>query len=260
MLKLSIFSFFSREPEEEEEEYEIPAEEETRYVPSRNGSTGQVYKGMRIDVLTKEGEPLLTGQIAEFNSSFMALSRLPGELSFKTAPIGASVNLCGYDKRLIPVHYSGVIEESNRISLKVKDLKVESHPENRDNFRLPYAAPASLYRKDDTLFSQPEECQLVDISTGGCCIQTEYVHMEDEVLRIRIKLEDYAPLTFLGQIVRCMERGQGTFRYGILFAQLTDREADSLNKTLYNLQMGIKDTHLRADGGGWYNSGYRKQS
>ena len=55
-----------------------------------------------------------------------------------------------------------------------------------------------------------------------------------------------------------MERGEGKFRYGILFAQLTERETDSLNKTLYNLQMGIRETHRRTSGGSWYNSGYHR--
>lgn len=256
---MGLFSFFSKGSEEEDDDDILEEEEETEYAPSKNVSNGQLYKGMQIEVRLKDGGSLLTGQIAEFNSSTMSLTRLPGELSFKTAPLDSKVDLNGYDKRLVPVHYSGVVTESTRMSFKVKDLKVEVHAENRDNFRLPYTAPASLYRKDDTLFSSPEECQLVDISITGCCVQTDYVHMEDEVLRIRIKLEDYAPLTFLGQIVRCMERGEGKFRYGILFAQLTERETDALRKTLYNLQMGIKETHLRSESGGWYNSGYRRQ-
>lgn len=258
---MGIFSFFSRGPEEEEEEEIdlLEAPEETEYVPGKNVSSGQVYRGMRIDVSVKGGEPVLTGQIVEFNASLMVLHRLPGELSFATVPLGSGVDLNGYDKMLVPIHYTGTVAESTRTVFKVKDLKVESHPEHRTAFRLPYSASASLYRKEDTLFSRPEECELVDISTGGCCIQTDYVHMEDEVLRIRIKIEDYAPLTFLGQIVRCMDRGQNKFRYGILFAQLTDRETDSLNKTLYNLQMGIKETHLRSEGGSWYNSAFRRQ-
>lgn len=256
---MGIFSFFSREREDDEDEDEFLEEEEVQYVPSREASSGQVYKGMQIEVTLKDSrEPLLTGQITEHNAAVIALARLPGELSFKTAPLGADVSLVGYDKRLVPIHFSGTIEESTRTSFRVKNLKREVHTEVRDNFRLPYTAPATLYRQEDTLFSTPEECQLVDISTGGCCVQTDYVHMEDEVLRIRVKLDDYTPLTFLGQIVRCMERGEGKFRYGILFAQLTEREIDSLNKTLYNLQMGIKETHRRTSGGGWYNSGYHR--
>jgi len=143
------------------------------------------------------------------------------------------------------------VQESSRTVFSVKNLKVESHAENRNTFRLPYTAPVSLYRKEDTYFRNAEECTLVNISTGGCCVQSEYVHMEDEVLRIRIKLADYAPLSFLGQIVRCSEHAPGEFWYGILFAQLTEQETAALNKTLYNLQMGIKSTLMRDKEGYW---------
>ena len=77
------------------------------------------------------------------------------------------------------------------------------------------------------------------------------IHMEDEVLRIRVKLEEYAPLNFLGQIVRCVEHAPGQFWYGILFAQLTEQEITALNKTLYNLQMGIKETRVRSEEDRW---------
>ena len=96
----------------------------------------------------------------------------------------------------------------------------------------------------------PEDCQLVNISTGGCCVESEYVHSEDEVVRIRIKLEEYSPFNHIGQIVRCTERN-GKFQYGILFAQLTEQEITSLNRMLFNLQMGMRQTLMKAEEGHW---------
>lgn len=242
---MGIFSsLFAREPEEEEVLTAVPAAEPNRQMES--APTGELFDGMRIEVMTKEGEPLLSGKISERTEDTLTLKRLPGELSFKTSPIGASVSLSGYDKKLIPICLSATVQESSRTIYKLKNLKVESHTENRDTFRLPFSAPVSLFRKDDERFKNPEDCQLINISTGGCCIQSEYIHMEDEVLRIRVKLEEYAPLNFLGQIVRCVEHAPGLFRYGILFAQLTEQEITALNKTLYNLQMGIKETRIRS--------------
>lgn len=244
---MGIFSFFSRDEDEEEEELE--QEQSSTLVLGRqqeSAPTGELFEGMRIDVMSKEGDPLLSGRITECLEDNLTLGRLPGELSFKIAPLNTSVSLSGYDKKLIPISLSATVTESTRTVLKVTNLKVESHAENRETFRLPYSAPVSLYRNDDDRYKNPEECQLINISTGGCCIQSEYIHMEDEVLRIRIKLDEYAPLNFLGQIVRCVEHGRGQFWYGILFAQLTEQEITSLNKTLYNLQMGIKETRIRA--------------
>ena len=71
------------------------------------------------------------------------------------------------------------------------------------------------------------------------------------MLRIRLKLDDYTPLNFVGQIVRCVEHAPGKFRYGFLFAQLTEEEITSLNKILFNLQTGVKRTHMRTEQGHW---------
>lgn len=245
---MGIFSFFSKDSEEDEEELELAAEQAAKLTPHlpESAPTGELFLGMRIDVMTKDGTPQLSGRIIGLDTDTLTLGRLPGELSFKIAPIGAAMNLSGYDKKLIPISLSATVQESSRTTFKLKDLNVVSHAENREAFRLPYSAPVSLYREDDDRYKNAEECQLINISTGGCCIQSEYIHMEDEVLRIRVKLDEYAPLNFMGQIVRCVERSPGKFWYGILFAQLTEQEITALNKTLYNLQMGIKETRIRS--------------
>ena len=246
---MGIFSFFSRE-EDDEDEYEEEQTQEAGRQPE-SALTGELFKGMRMDVTDKEGLPLLSGKVSEKSPDSLSLTRLPSELSFKIVTIGTTVNINGFDKKLIPISLSGTVQESSRTIFKLKNLKVESHAENRDNFRLPYTAPVSLFRKEDDHFRHPEECTLINISTGGCCVQSEYAHIEDEVLRIRVKLDDYAPQNFLGQIVRCSEHAPGQFWYGILFAQLTEQETAALNKTLYNLQMGIKDTLMRDETGYW---------
>ena len=246
---MGIFSFFSRE-EDDEDEYEEEQTQEAGRQPE-SALTGELFKGMRMDVTDKEGLPLLSGKVSEKSPDSLSLTRLPGELSFKIVTIGTTVNINGFDKKLIPISLSGTVQESSRTIFKLKNLKVESHAENRDNFRLPYTAPVSLFRTEDDHFRHPEECTLINISTGGCCVQSEYAHIEDEVLRIRVKLDDYAPQNFLGQIVRCSEHAPGQFWYGILFAQLTEQETAALNKTLYNLQMGIKDTLMRDETGYW---------
>ena len=251
---MGIFSFFTRDDDDDEEEEEELYEEEEKEVlppPPVSVATGQLFEGMHLDVTSKEGELLLKGRITERSADSLTLGRLPGELSFRVITLNSTVCLNGYDKKLVPITLSASVEESSRTILKVKNLKVENHTEGRDNFRLPFSTPVSVFRQDDEHFRHPEECQLVNISTGGCCFQSEYVHIEDEVVRIRLKLDDYAPLTFLGQVIRCTPRERGVFWYGVLFAQLTEQEITSLNKTLDNLQMGIKETRMRNDDGHW---------
>lgn len=253
---MSIFNFFSRDEDDEEELMQDPASQPSRR--SDSAPTGELYEGMRLDAISRDGDPLLSGRVISRTEDTLTLGRLPGELSFKTATIGTTVSLSGYDKKLIPICLSATVQESGRTVFKVKNLKVESHSESRDTFRLPFNAPVSLYRKDDEHLRNPEHCTLVNISTGGCCVESEYVHMEDEVLRVRIKLEEYSPLNFLGQIVRCSEHRPGKYWYGILFAQLTEKETDALNRTLFNLQMGIRETHIHTEDGPWGSSGRKK--
>lgn len=251
---MGLFSFFSRDDDDEDEELLEEEEEEQEERQARlpeNATTGELFEGMRIDVATKEGDVLFSARIVKRTTDSLTLGRLPGELSFKIITLNSTVYLNGYDKKLIPISLSATVEESTRTALKLKNLKIESHSESRDNFRLPYSTSITIYRRDDEQLRNPEQCQLVNISTGGCCIQSEFVHMEDEVIRIHMKLDDYAPLKFLGQVVRCSNQVQGVFTYGILFAQLTEPEITSLNKTLYNLQMGIKDVHMRNNEGHW---------
>lgn len=252
---MGIFSFFSRNDDDEEEELlEEEEEEELDDTVRRKqelAPTGKLFEGMKLDVTAKEGDFLFSGKVTKLFRNEMTLNRLPGALSFKVVPLNTELRLNGFDKQMIPISLSATVVESSRTVLTVKNIKVESHEETRDNFRLPYSAPITIYRYDDEQRSRPEDCMLVNISIGGCCIQSDYVHMEDEVIRIHIKLEDYTAMDFVGQVVRCSNQERGKFTYGILFAQLSEPESMSLSKMLYNLQTGNRNTHTRSNIGHW---------
>ncbi len=248
---MSIFSsLFSREPEDD---YELETEQSPEGTSGQPASapTGELYEGMRIDITDPDGMPLVVGRITALTSSTLTLERLPGGLAFKICSLESAVCASGYDKKMVPISLRASVQESTRTMLKLKNIQVETHAEHRAAFRLPLSVPVSLYRWDDDHYKTPEECVLVDISTGGACVQSEYIHSEDEVLRIRLKLDDYTPLNFVGQIVRCVEHAPGQFRYGFLFAQLTEDEITSLNKILFNMQAGVKRTHMRTEIGHW---------
>lgn len=87
----------------------------------------------------------------------------------------------------------------------------------------------------------------MDISSGGACIESEFLHAEDEVLRLWVKLRDYVPMEFMGEIIRVVEYQPGKFRYGFLFAQLKESELTELTRTLYNVQVGNVIPRRRSD-------------
>ena len=242
---MGVFSSLFQKEKDPEQTVQAEYEEPVKRQPM-GGGAGKLTENMKIDVAAKDGSFLLSGRVTLLEDETITLGRLPGELSFPILPLNSDVSLNGYDRRMLPISLTGVVELSNRTILRVKDIKTATHNESREAFRLPLSAPVSLYRQDDEHYRRPEDCQLVNISTGGCCVESEYVHIEDEVVRVRVKLEEYSPLNFLGQIVRCSEHRSGKYWYGILFAQLTEQEITALNKTLYNLQMGIKETRIRS--------------
>ena len=177
----------------------------------------------------------------------LTLERLPGGLSFKTRDMGTSVMIRGFDEQMNQFILKGTVQESTRLVCRVKDLKVRPISEHRQNFRLHVNGPAVLYYPTDETRSNPEECLLVDISSGGACIESEFLHAEDEVLRLWVKLRDYVPMEFMGEIIRVVEYQPGKFRYGFLFAQLKESELTELTRTLYNVQVGNVIPRRRSD-------------
>ena len=88
---MSIFSsLFSRETEED---YELETTQSTdgKLNASSSALTGELCEGMRIDVTTPEGTPLLSGKITALTSTTLTLERLPGGLAFKICSLEAGV-------------------------------------------------------------------------------------------------------------------------------------------------------------------------
>ena len=218
-----------------------------------NEDLPELHNGMTVSVESAEGVELFSGRISGYadGDSVMTLERLPRALSFKILELGASVLLRGCDEEMQPFILKGTVQESTRLVCRFKDVKVKPIQESRENFRLPMRTDAELYSMSDDNRNRPEECTLVDISTGGACLESEYLHAEDEVLRLKIKLEDYVPMEFVGEIIRVVEYRPGKFRYGFLFAQLKESERVELTRTLYNLQVGNRTTWMRTEEGYW---------
>ncbi len=236
-------SLFGRADEDEEVDLETENEEEP---------FPKLYNGMTLNLETPEGEPILTGRLSGYSAgdSTLTLERLPGGLSLATRDIGTLVTVRGVSEALTQFFLKGTVQESTRVVCRLKDVKVKVIPEHRHDFRLQVNLPVTIYNGVEST-SRAEECTLVDISTGGACIESEYLHVMDEVLRLKVKLEDYAPMEFVGEIIRVKEFRPGKFRYGFLFAQLKERELTDLTRTLYNIQAGNRATWMRSEDGHW---------
>lgn len=243
----SLFKNSGRSNEDDDEEEEEEIEEESTEDNHAASGFPTLNEGMSLNVTLQNGQPLLSGQLASFTQSTMTLERTPGQFSFATCNIGSTVYIKGINQDSVPVDLKGIVEDSSRIQLRLKNVKVVPRDEQRSNFRLPLDTAVTLYYQEDERMQNPEQCKLVNLSTGGACIQSEYIHCEGEVLRLKFQIEDYAPMTFLGEIIRVEEPSHGVFRYGFLFAKLNDNENMALTRMLFNIQVGNKHTHRRDD-------------
>lgn len=241
---MGIFSsLFGRSADDEDE---IQTERPSTPLP-------ELYNGMTLDVETPDGKHILTGRLSgyTYRDTTLTIERLPGALSLETREVGSELVIRGVNEGMTQFFLEGTVQESTRLMCRLKDVTVKEISEHRSNFRLQVGIPASLHYQFDAAFANPEPCTLVDISTGGACVESEFLHAEDEVLKLRLKLMDYAPMEFLGEIIRVVEYEPGKFRYGFLFAQLKDNELTDLTRTLYNLQVGNRSTWMRSEEGHW---------
>lgn len=201
--------------------------------------------GMILNV-TILGKPLLSGRLKAIDGTNLTIERSPGVLSFDTCEPGMEAVIRGYNSSGTPFDLKCIVVESSRISFRVKDLELIPFDEQRASFRLSINTPVSLYYQEDERLQTPEVCILVDISTGGACIESEFLHAEGEVLRLKVQIEDYTPMVFLGQIIRVREHSPGIFRYGFLFAQLDEQENTALTRVLFNVQVANKKSWPRS--------------
>ena len=236
-------SLFGRTADYDQEEQELEP----------HSAFPELYNGMTLDMESTEGEHILSGRLAGYvpGEAALTLERLPGALSLEILKMGTSVVVRGVNKAMTQFFLRGVVQESTRVFCKLKDVRVKAITEQRHNFRLQVGIPVTMYYRSDVQMENPEDCVLVDISSGGACIESEYLHAVDEVLRLKVKLMDYAPMDFLGEVIRVTEYQPGKFRYGFLFAQLKESELTELTRTLYNILVGNRATWMRSERGHW---------
>ena len=246
---MGIFSFFSRNRDvvnyaEAAGEAAVKAEPARPDLPALN-------TGMAVELMEESGQSHNAGLISDYKNHEVTISRKPGALSFKLSEVGSTLFIRGCDNKMTQFYLRARVLESTRTMIKLGDLEPEVRDNHRRNFRLAINVPISIYYLNDERMERPENCTLVDISTEGCCIQSEYLHGEGEVLHLKVKLDDYVAMDFVGEVIRVSECGANGFRCGILFAQLKKDEIENLTKMLFNIQLGNRREHSRSETGHW---------
>lgn len=235
-----------RDPENPEDFNAAPSAARTAEKPK--AGLPNLRRGMSVEILGKDGQVIANGLITECSGRGLTVDRHPGGLSFPVCETGSSIVVHGLDSEMRQFYLRAVVDESSRVHIRLKGLVQEVRDDLRDSFRLAVNIPITMFYFDDRQMQLPMECTLVDISADGCCISSEHLYKAGDVLRFKVKLESYAQMNLVGEVIRVTERGHNDYSYGILFAQLDKGEHNVLTRTLLNIHTGNYREHSRING------------
>ena len=129
------------------------------------------------------------------------------------------------------------IKSDEVLLYRVRDLELIPYDNHRSSFRQVLNVPAAFYTIEDTYLNMPQECRILDISTGGARVASSYRYGEGDVLRLRGELvKGSGYMSFTCKVVRVAPAGSGGFEYGVLFAQLKQRQISDLTNDIRQIQ------------------------
>lgn len=208
-------------------------------VVSDDTNTCVLQSGMEVDLFSSDGIMILSGLIQEINNNNIILTRIPGSLSLSLLELNQKVMIRGYDRGRRPFCYTGFVRNSSRITCEIRDLSYQEINDKRAAFRLRVDQPGFLYKMDpddSSDKSQTESCRILNIGMGGACIESEFVHNEDEILYLRAYFDGEIEINTRCQVIR-VEKYKNNYRYGLLFPSLSQDEQSDFTGKLYKIQV-----------------------
>ena len=233
-MRFNLFSRFSRSDEEPEVQ-EAPAEEKEEYMGA--ATLPAFSRNVPIDLLLEDNTLMFSGKLTAFSKDELTIKRIPGTIDFPALEVGTQVKVRGYNEQLEPYNVRGSVSLSNMIECRVRELELIPYENHRGSFRQVLNVPAAFYTMEDTYFNMPQECRIMDISTGGARVASSYQYSTGDVLRLRGELvKGSGYMSFTCKVVRVTPSGSGGFEYGVLFAQLKQRQITDLTNDIRQIQ------------------------
>ncbi len=193
--------------------------------------------GMPIEIMQDYDTVLIYGKLGRINAMELVVDRIPGVMSFPVLEAGSTVRVRGYDDEVNPILMEAKVVRSSVVECVLGDWLIQSYENLRKSIRYPLSPPADIYAMEDTRLNSPETCQLINISTGGACITSKHAYAMGEALRLRVELIKNAGHTsYQCQVVRIIPRRDGSFEYGLLFAQLDKKKMGELLRDIESIQ------------------------
>ena len=130
----------------------------------------------------------------------------------------------------------GTISPQPHHTWQVEELTVARIGNDRAFFRLDTNLDATV-----TTFSGlnigEKPCKLLNISVGGACIGSEYVHHHGDKFLLKVKLlEDRPASAMYCQVLRVIDRGDSKYEYGCRFLELTEEDEGKITQNIFAAQ------------------------
>ena len=196
------------------------------------------YSGMRVEVMTPEGQLLFAAKLMSPRGTSADLY----QYSETTIPLGTDepipAQIRGYnDDERKAVHLEGIITAKPNHVWEVEGLRVSLLRNDRAFFRLSINLDAEFTPFGGGV-GEELPCKLLNISVGGASIGTDYVFQTGDRLRLKVKLMEERDFSYLFcEVLRIIPREDGTTEYGCRFLNLSEADQDKITENIFAAQM-----------------------
>ena len=212
---------------------EVPSHEESR---ANAEESLDIYSGMRVEVTTDAGQILFVAKLLGLHGKKAELHQYSEcEIVKDVETIHARIR--GYsDYERKAVYMEGIITPGPKHIWQVEELTVVRVGNDRAFFRLETNLDATA-----TMFSGlamgEKPCKLLNISVGGAGVSSEHRYHEGDKFLLKVKLlEDRPESAMFTQIIRVVEKDEGSFVYGCRFLELTEADQDQITQNIFAAQ------------------------
>lgn len=196
----------------------------------------EIYSGMRVEVTAHDGRMLFVAKLmglhggqAELHQYLEAAAPPPEE------PL--PVRIRGYsDRDKKAVYMEGTVAPLPQSRWAVTELKLCRVGNDRAFFRLTTDLPATA-TSFAGLMKGERPCRLLNISVGGAGVSSAHRYHEGDKFLLKVRLLEERPESVMfSQVVRVIERDDGTFEYGCRFLELTESDEAQITRNIFTAQ------------------------
>lgn len=190
-----------------------------------------------ITILNEDNDESFSFRLIVMGLNEITLERLPGVMQLPLYKHGEIVRFMGYDNDMNVVMCRGSIKKSSYINCVITDIEIEKHTEHREHSRQMLNVKAKINVKD-----KEDSCVIKDISIGGARLASREMYNREETFRLTFKLAENQPeLELQGKFMRFSRRTDGELEYGVMFAQLNERQSHTIANGILEAQKELRD-------------------